>query len=114
MKQHFAEDLRSIMTGEFSEDEPFQVLNRSGSVIYDSSVSGLSLIFEETFVLVGNNGEQIQSDYPRAILHGEVETEIGARLSADNILRIRGIDYPIRDRETDDNSMIVCPLRAPI
>ena len=108
------DELRSVMGGEFSE--PFQVL-LDGVVVYDSADDEVGCIFEKTFLMLGEDGEQVQSAYPRIQLHYVLtDAGIGEELSDKHVIRYQGDgddagDYPVRDVERDSRGLALVPLR---
>lgn len=108
----FSEDLRSIMAGEFSL--PFQVL-KNGVEVYDSDDHEAGCIFDRTFVMVGDDGVEVQSKHSRIQCHIEdVEEEVGEELGEEFSIVVDGSEFPVKHVERYGHGLGVVELKKPI
>jgi hypothetical protein len=101
----FDTDLKSILSGEFTETVEFTLGGFSVNI---------NCIYDDTFLLVDKDGAPVQSQYPRlTVFAQDIELEFSAPLSENTgfIITARGIDYTIRHRESDGQGMTLLPLR---
>lgn len=104
-----------MMSGEFSEEYPFQVKNRLGVVLLDAAEYGWSLIFENSWFQEQPDGSAIETFEPRVLVHlADIEEAIGEPLTQQHIIHVRGKDYPISDVQPDGHGMAYVPLRKPL
>lgn len=116
MRQSFIDDLRSITSGEFSEEVPFKVKNLAGDILLDGADFDppWSLIFEQQWVEVQPDGTGVEKREPRALVHlQDINGELDLPLSDQNILEINGENYPVTSGEIRDdaNGMAYVALR---
>lgn len=98
-------ELKEILNAEFSE----VVIFRRGSVVFETRG-----IFDETFLLVDENGAAVQSNYPRVSVFGdEIESFFSTELREENDFEIiiRNKIFLIRHVERDGSGCYVIPLR---
>lgn len=118
MRESFFSDLRSITSGEFSEETPFKIKDLDGVVVLDGADFDppWSLIFETQWVEVQPDGTGVERHTPRALVHlKDIEDELGEPLNENFMLEISGITYPISGKAHDDSTgAAYVPLRKTV
>lgn len=101
-----------MLSGEFSEETPFQVKTRDGVVLLDAAEYGWSLVYENSWFQDQPDGTAAEILEPRVLVHlADIEEAMGIPLTQQHVICLDGKDYPISDVQPDGHGMAYVPLR---